>query len=706
MPFYVRKHTSLEIPSPTEKDWIKKDEEEDIYLKDPYGFRDTLPQPYRMINKLVNLLLERTWEIVEGPQPLQETRQPKVPPPKYPPSSEFQVEGRANCMVAAGEFIFIGFSMGLSVFSIPTYEKPTYEKVCAWEAASLEICAIKVSNFGSSSYLIGSVDELGIARLFYFFKENLLSIKVINEVEDISKRNTCVALELSRGADYAGFLLQGNSEAWLEVYRLPKDSWLKETENAQNAALTVPANIKDMKVNQANLPEKAAVEADKKNKKTSDIPGLGAEEVDPQVLLSRLESRLIPPVLLLKIRSPKPFAPSTFKHPYEALMKSDDGSVIGLGYNHMLKESQWERQEAIFNSTFQQYLETEDELEIKEEKPSNAMFHFHLPGRTLPVGTEFRAEPDMPIALSIHWSRSHNLCFYLLSRPPKEKIDSDPKPDMVWPCASPLMYSAVTPCSSYLAFACEDGTVTVWEKSVGFPLSVTVLPDDRYVIRSIQFMPCAPSPCEKVPGSSEVLASTKVKLLVLCTDGSLHLITSGAKEFDTQLLGPEIPNQTITAIATISSLPDTVLMFFWDGTVILMDTTTEDYISQFIMPPSYKVATSWQPVFSVDTQGQYLLLQGVKQQTETIFIFDFTTYPFMEAFTLKAEEQPEALAVAVLPWDKRCNIFLKDSLQRLSTISQQIPESWSLLQNCAKALAKGESQEMLEEEESRDAEEP
>lgn len=72
-----------------------------------------------------------------------------------------QVEGRANCMVAAGEFIFIGFSMGLSVFSIPTCEKPTCEKVCAWEAANVEICAIKVSNFGSSSYLIGSVDELG-----------------------------------------------------------------------------------------------------------------------------------------------------------------------------------------------------------------------------------------------------------------------------------------------------------------------------------------------------------------------------------------------------------------------------------------------------------------------------------------------------------------------------------------------------------------
>lgn len=60
---------------------------------------------------------------------------------------------------------------------------------------------------------------------------------------------------------------------------------------------------------------------------------------------------------------------SIFKNPFDALMKSDDSSVIGLGQNHMVKDFQCERQEAIFNRTFQQYLEIENELESKEEKP-------------------------------------------------------------------------------------------------------------------------------------------------------------------------------------------------------------------------------------------------------------------------------------------------------------------------------------------------
>ncbi|KAL8197599.1 UNVERIFIED_CONTAM: hypothetical protein K2H54_033985 [Gekko kuhli] len=152
-----------------------------------------------------------------------------------------------------------------------------------------------------------------------------------------------------------------------------------------------------------------------------------------------------------------------FKNPYEALLKSDDGTVVGLGQNHMIKDCQWEQLEEIFNSTFQQYLE----LESKDEKFSHAMFHFHGPGRTLPIGMENKSEPDTPVALSLHWSASHNLCFYLLSRPPKEKVDSDPKPDIVWPCAAPIALSSVTPCSSHLTFVCEDGTITVWDKSLG-----------------------------------------------------------------------------------------------------------------------------------------------------------------------------------------------------------------------------------------------
>lgn len=46
-------------------------------------------------------------------------------------------------------------------------------------------------------------------------------------------------------------------------------------------------------------------------------------------------------------------------------------------------------------------------------------------------------------------------------------LDSDLKPDIVWPCAAPIICSAASLCSSYLAFACEDGVITVWDVSLG-----------------------------------------------------------------------------------------------------------------------------------------------------------------------------------------------------------------------------------------------
>ncbi|XP_067327579.1 WD repeat-containing protein 93 [Anolis sagrei] len=707
MSLFLRKQPQ-EIPSPTEKDWIKKYEEEDLFLKDPDERLNSLPQPLRMINKVLNLLFDRAWEIIEGKRPLQEIKQQNLALTVYHPSAELQVTGRANCLEVSGRYIFAGLSTGLSVFS-----SSTCEKLCAWEAANLEICTICVSGLSGSSCLLGAVDELGVAHLFYFVRENLLHIKAINEVEDITKRNVCATLQLSHRADYAGFLLQSSSEGWLEIYRLPKDAWLKELEIIQPVQLPgLPGSendkLKEKEVKQPSPPERPGSRSGRRHspkKKSVDIQSQVPEEMDLLQLLSKVESKLVPPVLLLKIRSPKPLAGSTFKNPFDALMKSDDGSVLGLGYNHMMKESQWEQLDAIFNNTFQQYLETEEEMEPKEEKPSHAVFHFHLPGRTLPLGAEIKAEPDISVALSVHWSGSHNLCFYLLSRPPKEKPDSDPKPDIVWPCAAPIACSAITPCSSYLVFACEDRSITSWDVSIGFPLSVTVLPKG-YAVRSLQFMPLSLTSNKKLP------IPNKVHILVLCTDGSLYLFTSGTQECDTQLLGyrPQAPSQMISAVGTIPTLPDAVLIFFWDGTVNLMDISMEENICQFVPPSPYKVASPWQPVFSVDSDGQGMILRGeaqsgnVKGETEVIFLFNFAFYPLMETFALKAKQSSDSLAY--LPWDQRCDIFLNDNLQRLSTISQQMPECWSQLQDYAAALTRGSPEEEPGEEEAGVVEDP
>ncbi|NXU58663.1 WDR93 protein, partial [Turnix velox] len=459
---HIHRHP-LEIPPPSEEDWLK-DDEEDFFLQDPDRKRDAVPQPFRMIHKLVMMVFDNAMEIIERREMLREAQKLKVQPKKLFPAAEFQVTGRANCLVVSGKYIFVGLSEGLAAFNMSDCTE-----ICAWDAVKVEICIIHASDLGNECHVLLAVDEMGLVWLFCFHKESLLLVKTLNEVEDISKRSTSEEVVLSPGGDYAGVLLQGNTKAWLEIYRLPKDSWLKEMEKNTGAV----EDFRERRSSWTSLVQNSS----------TDIFLLQESPVPA----NKADAKLSLPVLLLQVKPPKPITGTSFKNPLDALKKVDDGSMLGLGCNHLIKESQWELQEAIFHRTYQEYLEDEGETESKEEIPRHAVFHFLLPGQILPVGLEMKVQPDVPAGISVHWDGSHNLCFYLLNRPLKEKVDSDPNPDVVWPCAAPIACSAVSSCSRYLALACEDATITIWDTQLGYPLSVTAILEKR-PIRSIHFL--------------------------------------------------------------------------------------------------------------------------------------------------------------------------------------------------------------------------
>ncbi|NXS85372.1 WDR93 protein, partial [Erpornis zantholeuca] len=449
----TQKH-SLGIPPPSEKDWPK--DEEDFFLLDPDRERDALPQPFRMINTLVMQVFERAMETIERREMLREAQKLKVQPEKCFPTAEFQVTERANCLAASGKYVFVGLSEGLAAFNTCDFKD-----VCAWDRAKTEICAIHALDLGNECHVLLAVDEMGLVWLFCFHNESFLLVKVLNEVEDISQRSTCVEEVLSRGGDYAGILLQGNTKAWLEIYQLPKDSWLTEMEKNAGAAEGSLSKVQNCSISLCTFllqePPVSAIQADVK---------------------------LDLPVLLLTVRPPKPITGTSFTGPLDALKEVDDDSVLGLGYNHLIKDSQWELQEAIFCSTYREYLEAEGVT--KEEIPRHATFHFLLPSRIL-MGPEMEVQPDIPVGIGVHWDGNHNFCLYLLNHSLKGKEDSDLIPDVVWPCAAPIACSAVSSCSRYLALAGEDATITIWDKHLGYPLSVTSILEERF-IRSIHFL--------------------------------------------------------------------------------------------------------------------------------------------------------------------------------------------------------------------------
>ncbi|NXX42605.1 WDR93 protein, partial [Tricholaema leucomelas] len=461
---YSRKHP-LEIPPPSEKDWPK---EENFFLQDPDGKRAALPQPVRMASKLVMLAFENAMEIIERREMLQEAQKLKIQPTKCFPAAEFQVTGRANCLAVSGTCIFVGLSVGLAAFKLSDCEE-----LCAWDAGSTEICAIRASHMGNEHHVLLAVDEMGLVWLLCFHEETFWLVKILNEVEDISKQSTCVEVVLSPGGDFTGVLLQGNTKAWLEIYQLPKDSWLKEMEKDSGAASGLACR------------EKRSSCTSHRGQKT--VLRLIFLLQGSPVSTNNADAKLSLPVLLLKVQPHKPITGSSFKSPLDALKKVDEDSMLGLGYNHLIKASQWKQHEAIFCSTYQEYLEATGERECKEETPRHATFHFLLPSWILQLVPEIKAQPDVPAGISVHWDGSHNLCFYSLHHPLKERADSDPNPDVVWPCAAPLVCSAVSFCSRYLALACEDATITVWDKDLGYPLGVTATPGRR-LIRSVHFL--------------------------------------------------------------------------------------------------------------------------------------------------------------------------------------------------------------------------
>ena len=52
----------MAIPQPSEQDWAEKDSES--FMSDPEELWDRLPQPYRMIDKVLDRLLGAAWESI------------------------------------------------------------------------------------------------------------------------------------------------------------------------------------------------------------------------------------------------------------------------------------------------------------------------------------------------------------------------------------------------------------------------------------------------------------------------------------------------------------------------------------------------------------------------------------------------------------------------------------------------------------------
>ncbi|XP_007479397.1 WD repeat-containing protein 93 isoform X5 [Monodelphis domestica] len=604
MPVYIRKGP-LEIPPYEEQDWIK-DEDGDYFLKDPDQILDSLPQPFRMISNLINLLFDRTWETIEEREATRAITIIKSKPTVYLPTKEIKSWGEPSSIAVSKHYVFVALSNGIKILNV----LKDYSLVRNWEMVKYGMMSISATEIGNEIF-VTAVDEIGVVRIFYFYKDILFLIKAMNEVK------VSVSQDLAE----------------LENYLL------------------------------------------------------------------KAEIKFSSPIQILKLKPPKPVTGTPFKSPVEVFQKIEDVYGLGSGQNHMIRDVQLEQQAAIFDILFRKFLPLTD----PEQDPSTTGIHFLLPGHIMMLPSETKGPSGMACVLGVHWPGRHNFFLYSLFRPPrdKEKADSDMKPEGVWPTASPIIKSAISPCSSFVILVCEDGVITMWNRAQAFLLGVISLPEGCSC-RSLHFLKNYET-LEDCPFPEDVLSS-KLQVLVLCTDGSLYLVNA-EKASDPSISviverPVKHPNETICVVAPIPFLTPLILLCVLDGSVYIMNVTNSEIICELVSPASY-MANPWEPVFAFIPETQSVFIRGdLEKSTQfqhynyCLFIFELescqqakTSLPLSEKKSFSHSSEISS-CINQLPLVKRCEFFLQNRLKNFDSTKENGLESLLELQKSSTIIQK------------------
>ena len=79
MPVYVRKN----LLSITPESLGNRSSDEEDYIRDPEQMYDVLPQPFRLVNKIVNLIFDLSWEIISEREAARIAEKSRIKPPQY-----------------------------------------------------------------------------------------------------------------------------------------------------------------------------------------------------------------------------------------------------------------------------------------------------------------------------------------------------------------------------------------------------------------------------------------------------------------------------------------------------------------------------------------------------------------------------------------------------------------------------------------------
>lgn len=669
MPIYIRKNVSFTPPSI----YNMQLEDDSDYLLDPDQLRDILPQPYRMINKILTQILDSVWEIVETKDNAVLAEARKIRPPIFNEAKRLDKFDSASSMASStdGKYIFFGLPNGLAAM-----DALTQDHLHSWHEEKVQITNIQCCAIGSEYHLITTLDDMGVARIYLWAYDNIFLVKALNEnAPESTSKILCQKCEAAAQGDYIAALFENTTskEIWLEVHKLPLESWLSELE-----ALGAAAN-------------KQKEEDENKEKQLTE----GEENLPPdepqqtqqveKTQFEKLGAKFSPPAQVIKIKPPpeQPLPGNASSSIASALTKIDTGDVLGTGFHHVLSQAQLESRDMIFNHKHEphlKYLPTE-----KEDNVVQATFHFLCASSLMALPLDQSSSNDQTVNLAVWWAGTPHLSHYSLSKSGGKDLEF--KPDIVWPFTSTITSSAVSGCTSYIAVGLQNGNVILWNRQIGLCKAV-LSASNKSAVKSVRFL----NPClfpMDTPHYPPYPTSAATFILAECEDGSQALFDTcdGSQQIPRCVAEkPENEEDKQNLLQIIPASPELMIYTQKDGKMYIKDIGTGAALCQIGLPATHTVQNSWDPIFALGGDGQILYLKGegteINEEGETndisgVFMYHLRSYPLLDRYWNQDYKGKQLMMYTTA--DQRIAPLMQERMQQQALRKPRLQQRWSQL---------------------------
>ena len=441
MPVYIRRG-ELDIPVPSISSL--EEDAEDSYLLDPAMVVDELPQPYRMLDKLLNQLLDDVWQTITDRQIKREEEARIVHPPLIEPSAAVQDLNTKNalCHSDDGRYAFVAFQTG----ELVAFNAHTINRLGDWFDEEINACFehLHAAVIGPNIHLLATIDDMGFARLFAFVNEAFYLIQLLNEQPEGGPKSNAKKFDLSQNGDFCSLSLECEEQSWVEVYKLPRDSWLREIESAQKEL------AKRMQTSEMSLQGNNA-----------------SESPAPTSVETLLDIKFSPIALVLKVKAPSALTGNQFISQQEAVEKAGLPNTIGNGLGHLFTDENLDLRRSNLKTIYADLQDYDPKIELFNQPTWHYLCSARMQVETV---SNVSSLEGIPVSVCIWWKGHYLAQIYQLQSKPSKDVEL--KPDLVWPMTDVISCSAVSDCSNIVAFGLENGFVSVIDRHLCLPRSM------------------------------------------------------------------------------------------------------------------------------------------------------------------------------------------------------------------------------------------